>query len=185
MKSKLIILIGPMATGKSNVANILANKIAIPRIPMDRVRWYYYLKDGFNIETEKALPSFRERMAYWKPFEVKAVHRIINEFAESIIDFGAGHSYYTDELQFIEVQEVLRPLPNVFLLLPSPDKERSLEICNKRLEEKNGCPLDKTEIEANRDFIFHSSNYRLAKHIIYSENKTPEDVATEVIRSLV
>ena len=74
---------------------------------MDRVRWYYYLKDGFSIEKEESIESFTDVMIYWKPFEVKAVKRIISEFPDSVIDFGAGHSYYTDTNQFNEVRDTL------------------------------------------------------------------------------
>jgi shikimate kinase len=174
-----------MGSGKSTIATHLARLTGIPNIPMDRVRWYYYLKDGFSLEVESKLPSFKERMAYWKPFEVKAVKRIIREFSESIIDFGAGHSYFPDVEQFKEVAETLRPVPNVFLLVPSQDKEKSLVICNQRLAERIGKPLSSDEIQANRNFIEHESNYSLAKQIVYSEGKSREQVAQEVFDRLI
>lgn len=180
MNSTPIILIGPMATGKSTIAAELAKLTGLRRIPMDRVRWYYYLKDGFSIETEQSLPSFTDRMAYWKPFEVKAVQRIIMEFPDAIIDFGAGHSYFTEESQFEEVQRALAPLKNVFLLLPSENKEESLAICNQRLSAKAKRELDPTEVEANRNFIFHASNYALAKKIFYTKDIEPEQTAAEI-----
>jgi hypothetical protein len=183
--SKPIILIGPMSAGKSTVATHIARMINIPNVPMDRVRWYYYFKDGFSLERELSCSSFAETLIYWKPFEVKAVRRIIAEFPDSIIDFGAGHSYFTDPDQFSEVQSLLSPFPNIFLLMPSIDKELSIEICNKRLSEKKKMALDQNEIDANRNFIMHESNYRLAKHIVYTAERTPEDVAKEIIGLLV
>ena len=169
-----------MATGKSTAASKLAQLTKIPNVPMDRVRWYYYFKDGFSLERESELSSFQEKLNYWKPFEVKAVRRILKEFPHAIIDFGAGHSYYPNEGQFEEVALLLQPLPNIFLLLPSVDKKKSLAICNQRLAEVRQRPLEAQEIESNRDFIQHESNYRLAKHIVYSEGKTPQEVAEEI-----
>lgn len=184
MADKTILLIGPMATGKSTIAGKLASLTGLRRIPMDRVRWYYYLKDGFSIEHEESIDSFEDVMAYWKPFEVKAVKRIIKEFPNSIIDFGAGHSYFSDEVQFKEVSEALAPVKNIILLLPTESKEESLKICNDRLKERVKRELDKTEIDANRDFIFEKSNYELAKHIVYTKDKTPDETASEILELL-
>jgi hypothetical protein len=113
------------------------------------------------------------------------VKRIIAEFPEAIIDFGAGHSYFPDEAQLAIVKEALTPLANIFLLLPSEDKEESLKICNERLKEKAKRELDQTEADANRNFIQHKSNYELAKKIIYTKDKSPEAVAMEIKDSLV
>ncbi|MBS1983841.1 MAG: hypothetical protein JST16_06690 [Bdellovibrionales bacterium] len=160
----------------------MAKITGVPNVPMDKVRWYYYFKDGYSLETERALPSFTATLAYWKPFEVKAIRRILTEFPQAILDFGAGHSYFTDSDQFDEVKSLLEPLPNVFLLLPSANKEQSLAICNQRLEARKGQALDITEIDANRNFIFHESNYKLAKHIVYTQHQTAEQVAEEIAR---
>jgi shikimate kinase len=170
-----------MAAGKSTVATLLAKIIGRPNIPMDRVRWYYYIKDGFSLEHESSLASFAEQMAYWKPFEVKAASRIINEFPNAVIDFGAGHSVYTDPKQLQEVSELLAPIPNVYLLLPCEDRERSISICNERLvSKKKGRPMEQDEIDANRLFVTHESNYILAKRVIFTESKTAQQVAEEI-----
>jgi acetolactate synthase-1/2/3 large subunit len=64
MIAKPIILIGPMAAGKSTVAKELARLTGVRNVPMDRVRWYYYFKDGFTLEEELSKPSFKEVMEY-------------------------------------------------------------------------------------------------------------------------
>jgi shikimate kinase len=179
-----IILIGPMATGKSSVATELAKLTGVPNVPMDMVRWYYYFKDGYSREQANTYESFSDLMTYWKPFELKAIERILNEFPESIIDFGAGHSYFTDLTQFATVSELLKPLPNIFLLLPCESKTESLQICNTRLKERVNRELKSTEIEANRDFINHDSNYLLCKHIVYTKNVTPLETAMQVFELL-
>lgn len=152
---------------------------------MDRVRWYYYFKNGFSLEKELSLPSFTEVMAYWKPFEVHAVENILVDFPDAIIDFGAGHSYFTEEAQMSAVKRILDPIANIFLLLPSEDKEESLRICNERLKDRAKRELEPSEIESNRDFVFHRSNYELAKKIVYTKEKTPEEVALEIQSLLI
>ncbi|PCJ21609.1 MAG: shikimate kinase [Candidatus Cloacimonadota bacterium] len=180
MTSKSIILIGPMATGKSTIGAALAKITKLPQVPMDRVRWYYYYKHGFSLEKELSIDSFTELLAYWKPFEVNAVQNILKEFPNSIIDFGAGHSYYVDHKQFEQVQSALKDFSNVILLLPCPNKKEALKICNERLKIKKQRDLEENEVLANKDFIEHKSNYKLAKHIVYTKDKTPEETALEI-----
>lgn len=180
MKKTPIILIGPMAAGKSTIGGELAKVTKLPQVPMDRVRWYYYYKHGFSLEKELSIESFTDVLKYWKPFEVNAVQNIVKEFPDSIIDFGAGHSYFTDSHQFNQVAQALEQIPNIFLLLPCKDKIRSLEICNERLKKRKEKELEENEITANRDFIEHESNYKLSKHIIYTDGKTPEESAKEI-----
>lgn len=177
---KPIILIGPMAAGKSSVAQELGVLTKIPRRPMDRLRWYYYFKNGFSLEAELEMENFTQVTEYWKPFELKAVTSIIEEFPDSIIDFGAGHSYYPDEAMLTTAENILSDFPNIFLLLPSDDKEESLQICNERLKNRKKEELSEEEKLANKNFVFHKSNETLAKHTIYSKGKTPLDVAEEI-----
>ncbi|MBL7714656.1 MAG: hypothetical protein JNL01_04255 [Bdellovibrionales bacterium] len=171
-----------MGTGKSTLGLEISKLTGVPNIPMDRVRWYYYLKDGYSMQSEAALKDdFPETMKYWKPFEVRAVKRIIQEFPNAIIDFGAGHSYFVDPMQFDEVQATLSEIPGVVLVLPSPDRAESLQICNERLLERRKKPLEKIEIEANRAFIEHESNRKLAKQTVYTHGKTVRQTAEEIL----
>ncbi|CAH8772891.1 hypothetical protein [Paenibacillus dendritiformis] len=42
-----IILIGPILTGKSTLADILSQKLGYPRCSVDGMRWQYYEEIGF------------------------------------------------------------------------------------------------------------------------------------------
>lgn len=175
-----ICLIGPMATGKSTIAEELSKIVNLPRVPMDKVRYYYYFKQGYSLETERQLETFEKKVEYWKPFELLAVKEILKDFPDSIIDFGAGLSYYPKEEHLNEAKNFLIEYQNIFLLLPSIDKEKSLEICNNRLKIRKGSELDENDINANREFIYHESNYKLSKHIIYTKDREPKDIALEI-----
>ncbi len=177
-----IILIGPMASGKSTIAFELAKLTGVPNVPMDRTRWYYYFRDGYRMETADAFETFAEKMLYWKPFEVSAVIQILRDFPKSIIDFGAGHSHYPDDTQFEIVERALRPLPNVFLILPSDDKEESIQICNQRMKDRDG-ELAKP-VEVNRWFIEHPSNYRLSKHVIFNKSESAQKTSERILKLL-
>lgn len=169
-----------MATGKSTIAEELSKIVTLPRVPMDKVRYYYYFKNGYSLETERQLDTFEKKVQYWKLFELIAVKEILKDFPDSIIDFGAGLSYYPKEKHLNEVKNVLKEYPNIFLLLPSKDKKESLEICNNRLKIRKGSELDENDINSNREFIYHESNYHLCKHIIYTKDKSIKDIAIEI-----
>lgn len=180
-----ICLIGPMATGKSTIAEELSKIVSLPRVPMDKVRYYYYFKNGYSLEEENKIESFEDKVIYWKPFELIAVKETLKDFPNSIIDFGAGLSYYPQKEHLNEIKEFLKEYPNIFLLLPSPDKNESLDICNSRLKIRKGSELDKNDISSNREFIYHESNYKLCKHIIYTKDKSIKDIAIEIKSKII
>jgi shikimate kinase len=176
--SREIILIGPIGAGKSTVGELLAQKLGIPQISMDDLREGYYKEIGYDAELAKQkrrAQGFWGIYRYWKPFEVHAVERILADHKDCIIDFGAGHAVYEDDDLFTRAQQALLPYPNVILLLPSPDPNESIAMLNERepwLMEMNP--------NINEHFIRHPSNYELAKHIIYTNDKTPQEVCMEI-----
>ncbi len=96
---------------------------------------------------------------------------------------GAGHTVYEEASAFARVQRAFDPYPNVVLILPSPDLERSSAILRERtadlawlreIRERHGFDL-------NDHFLRHPSNYRLAKLIVYTEGKSPEETRDEIL----
>lgn len=171
--------------GKSTVAAELARLTGLHRVAMDRVRWYYYFQDGFTIEVESEFPSFSERTKYWKPFEANAVKQVVKDFADNIIDFGAGHSHFTDPQQFAWVRHSLSQIENIFLLLPSADTEEAVKICNERLQAREGPDMDFTKLACNREFIEHTSSRSLSRHVLFTKNETAAQTAARIVQLLV
>lgn len=171
-----IILIGPIGTGKSTLADIISTKLSYPRCCVDDVRWEYYQKLGYSKEKEQALRAesgFEEVYKYWKPFEAQTILQILKDYQNYVIDFGGGHSVYEDDQLFTEVANAMFDEMNVFLILPSADKEESLRILDER-----------QKLDINVHFIEHKSNYELAKHIVYTKGKTPLETAEEIIQQI-
>lgn len=188
---KTIILIGPMSTGKSTVARLLAEQLDIPQVALDEHRWDIYAEIGYDAERASEISRSDEGMVgllrYWKPFEAYAVERVLADQRNCVIDFGAGHSVYEDEALFARVQRAMDPFPNVVLLLPSPDLDRSVEVVNTRFAqmlEKEGVPLDPAIFDVNAHFVRHPSNARLAKIVVYTEGKTPEETCAEILQAI-
>ena len=182
-----IILIGPMSAGKSTIGELLAKKLDIPHYSVDDYRWEYYQEIGYDeakaSEIVKSDQGMLGLLAYWKPFEAHAVERFLADHHHCVIDFGAGHSVYEDEALFARVQRVLAPYPNVILLLPSSDLDASVLILNARfsqlLLEEVG-EIDNALLGVNEQFVKHPSNHQLAKMVVYTNDKTPQETCAEI-----
>jgi shikimate kinase len=186
-----VILIGPMSAGKSTLAVRLSNRLGLPRLEMDKLRWGYYAEIGYDPQEAARLAESDEGMMalirYWKPFEAHAVARALEEHRGCVLDFGAGHSVYEDESLFTDVERALAPFQHVFLILPSPDPRRSIEVLNRRfrqLLQREVGEVDERLLELNEHFARHPSNRRLAKHVIYTKGKTPEETCEEIIKTI-
>lgn len=184
-----IILIGPMSAGKSTLAGLLAEKLELPRVEMDDIRWDYYAEIGYDPQEAARLVESDEGMMalirHWKPFEAHAVVRALEEYRECVFDFGAGHSVYDDEDLLARVERALAPFPLVFLILPSEDLDQSVEILNRRFREllqREVGQVDERLMALNEHFVRHPSNWALAKYVIYTQGFTPEETCEEILR---
>ena len=176
MNKRDIVLIGPMGVGKSTIGKLLASHLKLPQRSMDEYRWDYYKEIGYDHEHVKKLDQTEGTFGvyrYWKPFEIHAVERLLEEHSNCVIDFGAGHSVYEDDAYLQRAKDALKPFQYVILLLPSPDKTLCLKCLNG--DESDG------DAELNRHFIEHKSNYELATHIVYTEGAKPDETLAEVL----
>ena len=187
-----IILIGPLGVGKSTVGHILAEKLGLPKCSVDLVRWKYYDEIGFDKAVASKLAEsdqgIRGQLRYSEPFDAHAIERILADHGQGVIDFGASNSVYEDQYLLARVENILTPYPNVILLLPSSDLDESVEILNARLTQMlkaRGEEISNELFDLNEHFIKHPSSHRLAKLVIYTKDKTPEEICNEILQSLV
>jgi len=174
-----IILIGPVGAGKSTLAKLLAEACGLPLCSMDDHRWRYYEELGYDRDEARAIrdeEGFAGVYRYWKPFEIHAVERLLADHAGCVIDFGAGHSVYEDDELFERARRALEPYDHVVLVLPSPDPDESIAELRRRNVERLG-----EAIELNAHFVRHPSNHELAKHVVYTAGKEPEETRDEIL----
>ena len=177
-----IILIGPVRSGKSTQGKLLAGKLGVPQFSLDKLRWDYFAEIGYDEAEEDRImeaEGWPGVLAYWKPFEPHALERLLTEHPGGVVDLGAGQSVYAEEELFARVQKTLAPYPNVILLLPSPDLDASVRISKERQGHQTWYENDFDE-----HFIKHPSNHRLAKFVVYTEGKTPEQTCEEILGML-
>jgi shikimate kinase len=186
-----IVLIGPMCAGKSSTAKILAERLGLPYIELDELRWAYYRELDAYEELVALLKSgeigLLEQYNYWKPFEAHAVERVVPEYPNCVLDFGAGHGVYEDEALLARVQHALSTVAHVILLLPAPDVAEATAVLNARfaqlLQEVAGT-VNPEALQLNEHFVQHPSSRRLATQIVYTGDLMPEAVAEMVLQQI-
>jgi len=174
-----IILIGPVAAGKTTVGKLLAARLEIPLVSMDDLRFGYYQELGYDEEFARELREREGPMAvyrYWKVFDPYSVERLLAEHSDCVFDFGGGSSVHEFDDQLARVQRALEPYENVVLLLPSADEDESVRILSERT---GGCGHRGWHLNAH--FVRHRSNRLLAKFVVYTRGKTPAETCDEVL----
>jgi energy-coupling factor transporter ATP-binding protein EcfA2 len=179
------ILIGPTGAGKSTVGLSLADRLNPPSVSMDGVAEPYYNECNFGIavfQSLRAEQGFLKTHRQWEPVRVHAVERVIAEYERVVLDLGSGHTHYEDPALFDRVRRAISQCPNVVLLLPSADLDRSVRIL---LRERCLSERGTDWIRDGYDFIEHwvkdSCNHDLATLTIFTEGKTPMETCQEII----
>lgn len=182
-----IILLGPMCAGKSTIAALLAERLQMQRVEMDELRWEYFKDTDYSDDEARRIFHAEGNIGvlrYSKPFEAQMVEKVLQDYPEHVIDFGAGHSVYENKDDFARVEAALAPFRNAILVLPSADADESIRVLNERLSAllaREGIKDTAEILELNEHFVRHPSNGQLAKKTIYTEGKTAEESAREIV----
>ena len=182
-----IIIIGPVGAGKSTQGKLLANALNKQSVSLDQVAERYYKDNGFgNSEFEKARDEKGFLFAYrqWWPSLAYAAQQVVKDHKDSVIDFGAGHSHYEDELMYTGVKEALAGCQHIILLLPTENLDQSVSLLKQQsINQRN---MD--WIFGGYDFIEHwvtdYCNSDLATVTVFTDGKTPEQTCEEIIKAI-
>ena len=183
-----IIIIGPVGAGKSTQGQLVAEALNKPSISLDNIANKYYETNGFDpsqFQETRNQHGYLEAYRQWWPSLAYAAQQVLKDYSNSVIDFGAGHSHYEDELLLASVEESLSNCNNVILLLPSADLDRSIFL----LRQSSIQQCERDWIHDGYDFIEHwvkgDCNHRLSTTTIYTEGKTPVQTRDEILNEII
>lgn len=168
--------------GKSTVGKLLAEKLALPQISLDDLRWDYYREIGYDETLAQEIRQkggFLALVAYWSLFNSHAVERILAEHSNCVFDFGAGPLIFDNSIQQTQIENALKPYANVIRLLPSPDLDKSINILQKRGQHLQG--TNAQGFDWSTFFVKHAANRQLAKYQLFTDGSTPTETCAEIL----
>jgi shikimate kinase len=185
-----IILIGPSGAGKSTVSKLLSEKLKLPTLELDELRWAYHDEIGYDKELASRIRNeqgFVALVAYWEKFTIYALERLLQDYpAGHIISTGAGAVVFDNAEYSARAQKALEPYPFVGLLLPAPDVEESIRICTARIIVENPEMQDVpgSPFSVNASFIRRRDYHDMATIKIYNNKQTPEATCAAIIQAI-
>ncbi|QJW37286.1 shikimate kinase [Cellulosimicrobium protaetiae] len=131
----VLVLLGPAATGKSTIGELVAGLLGAPFVDLDAVADRYYPEVGWSVDRLVERFAVVGRVAAereWEPARAHAVERAVAEHPGAVLALGAGHASYTDPACRDRVRAALTPVPHVVLVLPGTDREDALTVLRAR-----------------------------------------------------
>lgn len=178
-----IILIGPIGAGKTTISELLSPMLSVPFYSLDKEEEQHAVPLGYNPDQyQKMMKQDRVKgHEYRRSFFDGAVDRFLKAHTHGILDFGGMHVVVPDPQKQMQIKDRLQSYRNIFFLFPTPDVEDSLRILRERDE--------LADFEANLNTMsFQNGNrtfWDIAKHVIYTEGKTPNQVCLEIKEKLM
>ena len=144
------VFVGPWCAGKSTWAPRYAAETGTEFIDLDDLTPDYGSEIGWSLDDLVRRNSEVGMLASeheWEHVRVHAVERVLTDFPNATIAFGASYTSYTDESLREQVSAALSD-HRVVLVCPSPDDAVSSHICRARAVESRGA----TWVEDRLDF---------------------------------
>jgi hypothetical protein len=172
--------------GKTTVSTLVADALGVSRVELDEIAMPYYRAcPDFDPDTYNSLTEHQGFVAayrYWEPALAFAVERVVDDHHGAVLDLGAGHSCFLDPACAVRVRRALAPFVNTILLLPDPDVERSVAIIRDRCARtRDGMTWRFDDVDFIRHWVASGQNHELARHVVYTQDDAPEQVAERVV----
>lgn len=179
---KPIILLGPIGAGKTTIGKMIAKKLSIPFYSLDEEEQRYTVPVGYDVaqydlmkEQQGPFPAYE----YARGFFDEAVVRFLAAHNDGVFDVGGGHPVVPDPQKQKRINDALKPYANIIFLMPTQNVEESMKILHKRNEIAEGKP------DFNILYFKDKTFWDIAKFVVYTEGKTPEETCEEILKKLM
>ena len=135
-----VVFIGPWCAGKSTWGKRYAQMTGQQFLDLDSIAPGYGAELGWSVERLLRrngeigmLNSERE----WEPVRAHIAERVLQDWADRVIAFGASYTGYTDSGCRRRVRDALRS-HSVVLVCPSMDDAETSQVCQRRAVQSRG-----------------------------------------------
>lgn len=176
-----VVLIGPVAVGKSTVGALLAPLLGREFVDLDEFATDDYPTSEHSVDAlieHARADGFVAAHRWWQPARLQAVREVLQHRPEAVIAFGAGHSHFEDDHIAVEVATLLEPHVVVFLL-PCTDPAEAVGILRARCMAERGDDQDWLfdDVDFLDDWVQSAQNHALADVTVAIDGRTPDEVA--------
>lgn len=175
-----IILIGSEDSTVAAIGKLVAARLAKPFLDLQESSQQYFDETDFDekqLEQAWKNDGINGVYQYMLPYDIHAIKRGVDEHNNCVIRLGALQAVFDDSELLQSVCNFLKPF-SVVLIQPVKDKNESIRLVRERNSEiYNG-------MELNEYFLTHRSNFDLAKHTVYTKDKTPDQTAEDILGML-
>jgi shikimate kinase len=180
-----MILVGPLAAGKSTLGALVAERLGRPFVDIDDIAWSYCAEVGWTLdrllERDEAV-GWAGAEREWEPARAHAVERVVADHPDAVIALGAGYTSFTAPEYADRVRRALALVPDVVHLVPSPDPARSVTVLRGRATASRG----KDWIIEGHDWIARWVADPLAAEVaaatLFTDGMSPEQSAEQLVR---
>ncbi|MGO1231944.1 shikimate kinase [Glutamicibacter arilaitensis] len=182
-----LILIGPAATGKSTLGQIVAANLSVPFVDIDEIAEPYYEESGWNLEKLSHRSSIVGRVAAereWEDARAHAVCRVLDDHPDAVIALGAGHTSYKNEHHLQRVRTALKDAPCILLVLPSADRAEALSTLRNRSLVSKATDWISSGHDFLAEWLDDQGTRGLATETMITGSESPETTAKRIVTML-
>jgi shikimate kinase len=173
-----LILIGPIAAGKTTVGRRLAAELGCAFHSLDERELEFTRPAGFDLEHMRELfrtGGIHAEYAYRRRFFDAAVAGLLATRPAGVVELGGGHPVVPEAAAQGRIEEALAPYSRVVLMMPCADREEARRVLRGRMGP------EAAEADLNRYALADDTLERLARYTLFTEGRSPEETCREVL----
>ncbi len=169
-----VVLVGYMASGKSSVGRLLSNELDVPFMDLD---------DYIEQQEKKSIPEiFSEKgEIFFRKLEHQMLNKVLDENEHLLLSTGGGTPCYSNNMDTILEKSdysIYLQLP-ISVLVERISREKETRPLVKNLSDEELPEFIGKHLFERRQF------YAQAKHIIEGNNKSLEEIVSEIKQLLL